>query len=65
MNGDACYDRGSSFRLKCFLNDGAAQPKIVGNRIFLFMILAVYLGHGIFHPVAGLIFLQISFWERS
>ena len=23
LKKDACYDRGSSFRLKCFLNDGA------------------------------------------
>ena len=21
--GDACYDRGSTFRLKCFVSDGA------------------------------------------
>ena len=49
----------------CFLNYGAAHPKIDGNSLFFFMILALYLGHGIFHPVAGLILLQISFWERS
>ena len=28
------------------------------------MILVVYLGRGIFHPVAVSILLQISFWER-
>ena len=44
----------SSFRLKCFLNDGAPSPEIV--RICYWggagcMIFVVYLGHGSFHPV--------------
>ena len=34
MVENACYDRGSTFRLKCFLNDGAPSPKIVENKIF-------------------------------
>ena len=29
---DACYDRGGSFRLKMFLNDGAPSPEIVGEK---------------------------------
>ena len=31
----ACYDKGSSFLLFSFLNDGAPQPKIVGNTPFV------------------------------
>ena len=31
---DACYDRGTPFRAKRFLNDGAPQPKTVGNTPF-------------------------------
>ena len=46
-----------------FLNDGVPEPKIVGVKPFIFIITVVYLGHGIFHPLAVLIFLQISFWE--
>lgn len=30
---DACYDRGSTFCLKIFLNDRASQTEIVGNPI--------------------------------
>ena len=43
----ACYGRGIAFRLKWFLNDGAPQPKIVGEVChFVGMILVVvYLGH--------------------
>ena len=62
---DACYDRGSTFRLKCFLNDRVHQPKIVGKYapLIFFMILVVYLGHGSFHPVALSFFSSsISFW---
>ena len=41
---DACYDGGSTFRLFfCFLNEGASQPQIVGNRPFFCVILVVYL----------------------
>ena len=32
---DACYDRGSTFCLKRFLNDGTPLPKIIGNRTIL------------------------------
>ena len=32
---DAFYDRGSTFPLQCFLNDGVIYPKIVGMLIFL------------------------------
>ena len=31
-----CCDRGNSFHLKRFLNDGAPLPKTVGNRPFFF-----------------------------
>ena len=34
---DACYDRGSRFRLERFLNDRAPQPKLVGNTPHLFL----------------------------
>ena len=52
---DACYDGGSTFRLKMFLKEGTPYPKIVGKRKkmvdhFLFcMTLVAYPGHGIFH----------------
>ena len=72
MYNDACYDRGSTFRLKCFLNDGTGllNPKsseVVGF-FLLHMILVVYLGHGIFHPVYVVVALSFSksvLWERS
>ena len=41
-----------------FLDDGASYPKrasypkLVGNRPFFFMILVVYLGHGMLYPVS-------------
>ena len=45
---DACCDKSSNFRLKCFLNDEAPQPKIVGKKkkkdysIFFVMVLVLY-----------------------
>ena len=47
-NIDAFYDRGSTLPLKCFLNNGASQPKIVRKPIlFRKNEVFVYLGHGI------------------
>ena len=47
----------------------APEFEIAGKkkkRPYFFMVLAVYLGHGILHPViTDLIFPLISFWERS
>ena len=42
---DPCYDRGITFRPKCFLNDGGAllNPKSSEIDHFFFMILVVYL----------------------
>ena len=42
----ACCDRGSAFRLQCFLNDGGSliNPKSSKTGLFFFMILVVYLG---------------------
>ena len=58
--------RYTSFWLKWFLNAGAPQLKIVGKYapFILFMIFVVYLGHGIFHPVA-FFFLRISFGVKK
>ena len=39
---DALYDRGSTFPLKCFLNNGASQPKIVGMPIFFRKMMCLY-----------------------
>ena len=52
------------FWLKFFLNDGAAQPKIVGNRpvFFLHDFIVPYLGqHRSFHPVSVLFFSESVF----
>ena len=39
----------------------------VGKNAILFfcVILVLYLGHGIFHPVSSFIFLQINFWVKN
>ena len=51
-----CYDRGSTFLLKWFLNDGVPQPKIVGKTPLFLHDLVVYLGlFFFFHPVAFLV----------
>ena len=46
---------------------GLINPLILSSEIghFLGEVIVVYLGHGMFSPVAVLILLQISFWERS
>ena len=57
---DACCDRGSTFRLKCFLND--LRHSLNQNRRNLAKrfawLLFLYLGHGSFHPVSALFFLK-------
>ena len=58
----ASIEAPTTFRLKYYLNNGNSYPKIVGNRPFVSMIFVVCLSHEIFHPVAGIVFLQISFW---
>ena len=56
-NGRVRYDRGSTFRLKCFLSDGPPSPQIVVNsRSLFYLIVVVYLDHGMFHLVAVLFF---------
>ena len=63
---DTCYDREGTFREKTFLNSGAPfNPKIVGNRSFVCMILVVYLGHGVFHLVAVLFLSKSVFWVKK
>ena len=69
---DGCYDRGSTFRLNCFLNDGAPQPKNVGkkinNRPFLLHDSRCVPGSfmGFFHPVrCSFIYLQKSVFGRG
>ena len=46
----------TSHHMTWFLNDGARYPEIVENMSFFLLILDVYLGHGIFHLAAVLIF---------
>ena len=66
---DACYDRCSTFRLKCFLNDGLLNPKSSEIRHFFFfcVILVVYVRQWNFSSgiMAVLFFLQISFGKSS
>ena len=67
---DPCYDGGIPFfGENGFRMTGLLNPESSGIRPFYFgMILAVYLGHGNFHPGAGsfFVFLRGSvFWERS
>ena len=63
---NACYGRGSFFRVECFVNDGAPSQKNVGNRyIFLFTILFVHPVHGSFNPVAVLFFSNLLFLDSS
>ena len=60
ISSDACYDRGSIFRRKWFLNDGTLlNPKSSGI-VFFFscLILALYLGHESF--TSGCIFSCFS-----
>ena len=40
---DACYDSGSTFRLKWFLNGCASNRKIVGNRSRFCLMAVMYL----------------------
>ena len=47
---DSCADRGITFRVKCFPNDGILSPKSSEVAHFFCLIIVVYLGHGIFHP---------------
>ena len=65
MSADSCYDRGMTFRLKWFLNDGDSSPKIFGNRPFFCVLFVVYLGHGIFHPVVVFRFSKSDFGKGS
>ena len=58
---DACYDKCGTSRLNCFLNDGAAQPHIVGTTSNFCMSFVVCLGRGSFHPVALLLFSKQLF----
>ena len=44
---------------------GLLIPKNVGIRPFFSMILVVYLGHGIFHPVVALLFFSKSVFGRG
>ena len=50
---DSFYDRGITFRRIFFLNGGSESSE---TDLFLCMILVVYLDHGIFYPVAVLVF---------
>ena len=51
----------------CFLDDGAPRPKIVENRQKKknCMILVVYLGYGVFHRVAAVLFFSKSVFGRG
>ena len=47
---DAIYDRGITFPLKCFLDDGAPDPNNRRNANLVSKNdVMVYLGHGILH----------------
>ena len=57
------YDRGGTFPLKRFLNDGVPKPKVVGMSIlFRKMTCFLNLGHGIIHRDVCLISAEVSFW---
>ena len=70
---DARYDRGKgSFRLKkWFLNDGAPEPKIVGNRPFLHFLhdsRCVHRPDEIVHSVQVAVYFSLYkpvFWQGS
>ena len=49
--------------MKCFLNGGALQPKIVEKILVIFccMLIVVYLGHDIFYLVAVKVFSKSIF----
>ena len=57
---DASYDRGSTFPLKCFLNDGDPQPKIVGMPILFREMALLYTW-----AVGFSIEMQSVFWVES
>ena len=59
---DASYDRGSTFRSKWFLKDGAPEPQIVGN--WALPSLRDTLDHECSYSGSSFIFFQICFWER-
>ena len=44
---------------------GLLNPNRRKWAILFFVILVVHLGHGIFHPGSGFIFLQIGFWVKT
>ena len=60
---DASYDKGISFRLKWFRNDGYPSHKIVGKYapFFVHGFRCASRPYGIFHPVAGLLFSKNFF----
>ena len=57
---DAFYGKGSTFGLFCSRVTGIHNQNR-RNRQFLRRIVVVYLGHGIFHPVAVLFFSPNQF----
>ena len=62
VSQDACYDGVSTFRLK---NEMVSERRgsLTPNRReknAIFLLLVVYLGHGIFHPAAVLFFSKKS-----
>ena len=58
---DACYARGSTFRLNVFWMTGLLNPKSSEFRPLFFVLLVVYLGQGIIHPIAVLCFSKSAF----